>query len=81
MIGTTLVLKGVSDHLVRDPAGVVYCHRGPAGTWLPGGASSSGAGVLSREFPDADLVELTARAADRAPDAVAYPLASTGGER
>ncbi|MER5889780.1 FGGY family carbohydrate kinase [Streptomyces sp. NPDC001941] len=81
VLGTTLVLKGVSPHLVRDPQGVVYCHRGPGGSWLPGGASSSGAGVVSREFPGADLDALTARAAGTDGDAVAYPLVSTGGER
>ncbi|MGW2407124.1 FGGY-family carbohydrate kinase [Streptomyces sp. NPDC001739] len=84
VLGTTLVLKGTSPHLVRDPAGVVYCHRGPDDTWLPGGASSSGAGVLTRHFPGEDLDALTTRAAALDPDAadaVAYPLVSTGGER
>ncbi|MFD9880967.1 FGGY-family carbohydrate kinase [Streptomyces alboflavus] len=81
VLGTTLVLKGSSPHLVRDPGGVVYCHRGPGGTWLPGGASSSGAGVLAREFPGADLARLTAAGAALDGDAVAYPLVSSGGER
>lgn len=81
VLGTTLVLKGVSTHLVRDPAGVVYCHRGPGESWLPGGASSSGAGVIARRFQDDDLDALTERAAALDPDAVAYPLVSTGGER
>lgn len=81
VLGTTLVCKGVSPHLVRDPAGVVYCHRGPADTWLPGGASSSGAGVISREFPGADLDELTAQAASGHSTALIYPLVSAGGER
>lgn len=81
VLGTTLVLKGTSPHLVRDPGGVVYCHRGPGDSWLPGGASSSGAGVIAREFPGADLDELTARASRSATDAVAYPLVSTAGER
>ncbi|MEV5981066.1 FGGY family carbohydrate kinase [Streptomyces sp. NPDC052114] len=81
VLGTTLVFKGMSPHLVRDPGGVVYCHRGPGDSWLPGGASSSGAGVLSRAFPDADLDGLTALAARSDSDAVAYPLVSTGGER
>ncbi|MGW5399135.1 FGGY-family carbohydrate kinase [Streptomyces sp. NPDC003952] len=81
VLGTTLVFKGTSPHLVRDPDGVVYCHRGPGDTWLPGGASSSGAGVISREFPGADLDDLTRRAAAAPTTAVAYPLVSTGGER
>ncbi|MFC7304649.1 FGGY-family carbohydrate kinase [Streptomyces monticola] len=81
VLGTTLVFKGMSPHLVRDPAGVVYCHRGPGDSWLPGGASSSGAGVISREFAGADLAELTLRASESESTAVAYPLVSTGGER
>lgn len=81
VLGTTLVFKGMSPHLVRDPGGVVYCHRGPGDSWLPGGASSSGAGVVAREFPGADLDELTVLAAESDADAVAYPLVSTGGER
>ncbi|MET9800973.1 FGGY family carbohydrate kinase [Streptomyces sp. NPDC006368] len=81
VLGTTLVFKGASPHLVRDPGGVVYCHRGPGGTWLPGGASSSGAGVLTRRFPGADLDTLTARAAATGSTAVAYPLVGAGGER
>ncbi|MFJ9848400.1 FGGY-family carbohydrate kinase [Streptomyces sp. NPDC101150] len=81
VLGTTLVLKGTSPHLVRDPAGVVYCHRGPGERWLPGGASSSGAGVISQYFHSENLDVLTAQAAALDPDAVAYPLVSTGGER
>ncbi|MEV0112666.1 FGGY family carbohydrate kinase [Streptomyces sp. NPDC050844] len=81
VLGTTLVLKGSSPHLIRDPAGVVYCHRGPGESWLPGGASSSGAGVISQHFHGENLDLLTEQAAALDPDAVAYPLVSTGGER
>ncbi|TJZ57088.1 carbohydrate kinase [Streptomyces piniterrae] len=81
VLGTTLVFKGSSPHLVRDPAGVVYCHRGPDGNWLPGGASSSGAGVISQYFHSENVDVLTEQAAALDPDAVAYPLVSTGGER
>ncbi|MGB8167980.1 MAG: FGGY-family carbohydrate kinase, partial [Chthoniobacteraceae bacterium] len=57
----------------------VYSHRSPAGQWLPGGASSTGAGVLTRNFPDRDLDALDAQAAAREPSSVAtYPLASKG---
>jgi sugar (pentulose or hexulose) kinase len=78
-LGTTLVLKGVTRELVRDPAGVVYSHRSPTGDWLPGGASSVGAGVLSERFPERDLRELDARAQEREPaTTVAYPLTATG---
>jgi D-ribulokinase len=79
VLGTTLVLKGVTEELLRDPAGVVYSHRGPDGGWLPGGASSAGAGVLSARFPGRDLEALGRQAAGREPaSVVAYPLVSRG---
>ncbi|MFF2525152.1 FGGY-family carbohydrate kinase [Streptomyces liangshanensis] len=79
VLGTTLVLKGVTSSPLHDPAGVVYNHRSPDGNWLPGGASSVGAGVLTRTFPGADLGQLDQRAAAREPaSTVAYPLVSRG---
>lgn len=79
VLGTTLVLKGVTQEPIHDPAGAVYSHRGPNGTWLPGGASSSGAGVISREFPREDLEALTHAAHSYEPAApVCYPLVSAG---
>ncbi|MET8868212.1 FGGY family carbohydrate kinase [Nonomuraea sp. NPDC004580] len=82
VIGTTLVLKGVTKELIHDPLGVVYSHRAPDGSWLPGGASSTGAGVLSRDLPGADLDALSRRAAERygrrLPPVVTYPLVSRG---
>jgi D-ribulokinase len=79
VLGTTLVLKGVTGAPLSDPAGVVYSHRAPDGGWLPGGASSVGAGVLSARFPGRDLQALDRQAAGREPaGVVAYPLVSRG---
>jgi sugar (pentulose or hexulose) kinase len=79
VLGTTLVLKGVTQELIRDPLGVVYSHRSPDGGWLPGGASSTGAGVLTARFPGRDLDALSKQAATREPASViAYPLVSRG---
>ncbi|MEV2277171.1 FGGY family carbohydrate kinase [Nocardiopsis sp. NPDC049922] len=79
VLGTTLVLKGVTPRLLRDPGGVVYSHRSPTGDWLPGGASSTGAGSLTHALPGRDLDALSARAAARgATSTVAYPLVSRG---
>jgi sugar (pentulose or hexulose) kinase len=79
VLGTTLVLKGVSPQRIRDPSGVLYCHRAPGGGWLPGGASSSGAGVLSEHFPGRDLDELGRRAEAHERGApLAYPLVARG---
>ncbi len=79
VLGTTLVLKGASAREVRDPGGVLYCHRAPGGGWLPGGASSTGAGVLTAHFPGRDLDDLGRRAAAyEDTDVLAYPLVSRG---
>lgn len=59
-LGTTLVVKGSTPELLLDPDGAVYCHRNPDGGWLPGGASSSGAGAIERDLPGGDLEALTA---------------------
>ncbi|HEY5177638.1 MAG TPA: FGGY family carbohydrate kinase [Terriglobales bacterium] len=79
VLGTTLVLKGVTRELIRDPAGVVYSHRSPDGNWLPGGASSTGAAVLAKQFPGSNLDALSTQAAEREPASIiAYPLVSRG---
>ncbi|MFI5549674.1 FGGY-family carbohydrate kinase [Streptomyces sp. NPDC051738] len=79
VLGTTLVLKGASPTPVRDPTGVVYNHRAPDGSWLPGGASSVGAGVLTAAFPGADPSAMDKAAAAYEPSgAITYPLVSPG---
>jgi len=79
VLGTTLVLKGVSTALVRDPAGVVYSHRSPDGNWLPGGASNTGAAVLAQRFPSRDLDRLSVQAAERElTSVIAFPLVGRG---
>jgi len=79
VLGTTLVLKGCSQQRIDDPAHGIYSHRSPDGGWLPGGASSSGAGVLPAAFPGRDLDELGRCAAPHERTRVlAYPLVSRG---
>lgn len=79
VLGTTLVIKGTAAQRRADPSGAVYAHRAAFdGGWYPGGASSTGAGSLSAWLPDADLTQLTARAAERPDIPAAYPLAGHG---
>jgi D-ribulokinase len=78
VLGTTLVLKGVSEQRVHDPAGVVYSHRHPDGAWLPGGAANIGGSALS-DVDTSELVELDAQASRRGPSSiVGYPLRGRG---
>ncbi len=81
VLGTTLILKGTSAELIADESGAVYSHRSPLGEWLPGGASSSGAGAIARLLPGQDPDTLEAAAATRPLPMPAYPLASERGER
>lgn len=79
VLGTTLVLKGVTSRLLQDPLGAVYSHLAPGGKWLPGGASSTGAGIIAKRFAKEHLEQLESEAAERGPaDVVVYPLHSTG---
>ncbi|MFC4564865.1 FGGY-family carbohydrate kinase [Nocardiopsis mangrovi] len=79
VLGTTLVLKGVTEDLLHDPSGAVYSHRHPDGGWLPGGASSVGAGAIADRFPGRDPRDLDALAAARTGvPAPLYPLRGRG---
>lgn len=78
-LGTTLSIKGITETLVRDPLGRVYCHLHPLGWWLPGAASNVG-GERSRELAAGRPMALLDRqAAARGPSQlVMYPLARRG---
>lgn len=84
VLGTTMVFKGVTRDLLHDPQGVVYSHRAPDGSWLPGGASSTGAGIVGREQDTGPLAgwsleDLTAAADWNGPaPSVVYPLVGEG---
>ncbi|MDQ0378783.1 FGGY-family carbohydrate kinase [Amycolatopsis thermophila] len=76
ILGTTYVLKGVTEQLVRDTSGALYSHRHPDGWWLPGGASNTGGEAVSGV---AGLAAMDSAAAKRGPArVVAYPLKRSG---
>lgn len=77
-LGTTLVLKLLSEHRVEDARYGVYSHR-YGDLWLAGGASNAGGGVLQRFFSNAQLAELS-KHIDPASDSPLdyYPLPQPG---
>lgn len=78
-IGTTLVIKGVTQQEITDPSGAIYNHRHPGGYWMPGGASNTGADWVSKLFAGKDLQELNQKAAANLPAvSLAWPLLQAG---
>ncbi len=77
-IGTTLVVKGVTGHQIKDPEDRIYNHRHPDGFWMPGGASNIGADWISRGFKN-DLDALNEEAKCLMPSGkFSYPLLQKG---
>lgn len=74
-LGTTLVIKGVTQNLIPDPLGRIYSHRHPEGYWMPGGAGNVGGDCLEAYFTRAELETLNQSIAGRPPTSlVIYPL-------
>lgn len=79
-IGTTLVLKGVTENEIFDQEGSIYCHRHPDGYWMPGGASNIGADWV-HDFTEEEIQRGSVYSSDLKPsEALYYPL-KTQGER
>jgi sugar (pentulose or hexulose) kinase len=77
-LGTTLVLKLLSETRVDAGAFGVYSHWFGR-YWLAGGASNAGGGVLRQHFSDDELVELSARIEPHRPTGLDYyPLPGRG---
>ncbi len=78
-LGTTLAIRGISDRLIRDPKGRLYCHRHPEGYWLPGGASNVGGEVLLQKFGEKRLSDLDGASLTHLPTRLlVYPLIRKG---
>ena len=77
-LGSTLVLKLVSDRPVFSPVHGVYSHR-LGDLWLAGGASNSGGAVLAQYFSAEELHALTPMLKPDAPTGLDYyPLPDIG---
>ena len=79
-LGSTLVLKVVSERPLTASRYGVYSHR-LADHWLVGGASNSGGAVLRQFFSDAELKDLSARIDPERPSGLDYYPLPRPGER
>lgn len=80
-LGTTLVTRVMTQELIRDPQGRVYCHifPGKKRIFLPGGASSVGGECLSTYFPGIDYEIYDEKALSHFPsNSITYPLVKKG---
>jgi D-ribulokinase len=77
-LGSTLVIKILSEKPIFAPAYGVYSHR-LGDRWLVGGASNAGGAVIQHLFPNANLSELSAALKpDEQTGLHFYPLARPG---
>lgn len=77
-LGSTLVIKILSDRPISSPAYGVYSHR-LGDRWLAGGASNTGGKVIEHLFPGADFNALSAALKPDAPSGLHfYPLTRSG---
>jgi D-ribulokinase len=79
-LGTTLVLKLLSDKPIFAPAQGVYSHR-LGDRWLAGGASNSGGGALLAHFDAERMAELTPLLDPARPTGLDYYPLPKPGER
>lgn len=79
IIGTTFVLKGVTQKLVIDPNGSSYSHMLPNGQWLLGGAANLGGRVLNSVVGPEGFDAMNAKSEMMIPTGVrCYPLTGKG---
>lgn len=79
-LGSTLVIKTLSDRPLFAPEYGIYSHRLGA-RWLAGGASNTGGGVLGTFFDDDRMAELTDRVRPEWPTGLDYYPLAVPGER
>lgn len=76
-LGSTLVLKFISDKPIYSPEQGIYSHR-LGESWLVGGASNSGGAVLRHFFSDQELIGLSSQIDLNQKPPSYYPLLSAG---
>ena len=79
-LGSTLVVKLLSDHPIFAPEFGIYSHR-IGSNWLAGGASNTGGKVIDQFFPRDRLAALSAGLSPERPTGLHYYPLPKAGER
>jgi len=78
-LGSTLVLRGLCERLLKDEMGRIYYHRHPDGLWMAGAASNTGGECLRVRFQGRELASMDEMAYKRIPTGMlVYPLVRRG---
>ena len=80
-LGTTMVMKVISESPVFSAPHGIYSHRLMNGQWLVGGASNSGGNVLEKYFAMAEIQKLSEMIDPSQPTGLDYYPLSSKGER
>ncbi|HEY5585893.1 MAG TPA: FGGY-family carbohydrate kinase [Ruminiclostridium sp.] len=79
IIGTTLVIKGVSQNKIIDASGNSYSHKLPSGAWMVGGASNVGGRCLNNRFEKSVFKQMDQKVDLLSPTGILiYPLVNKG---
>ena len=81
VIGTTLVIKGITSELRKDGQGRIYSHRHPQGWWMPGGASNTGGRALNDMFGEDNFEAYNKKVNELTPTGLLYYPLTVKGER
>jgi sugar (pentulose or hexulose) kinase len=77
-LGSTLVVKIISEKPIFSPEYGIYSHR-IGDTWLPGGASNTGGNVLAHFFSNEEILTLSRKVdPDKPTNLEYYPLVKAG---
>ncbi|MCW8963710.1 MAG: FGGY-family carbohydrate kinase [Gammaproteobacteria bacterium] len=79
-LGSTLVIKQLSDREIVDSERGIYSHR-LGNAWLTGGASNSGGNVLNQYFSNEQIRSLSQQIDPRHDSGLDYYPLTTAGER
>ena len=79
ILGNTFGVKGITENIVKDRFGRIYCHKHPSGYNMPSGMSNTGGKCLEEVFGIENLKKFDASVLGLIPtNILIYPLSGVG---